>query len=111
LRGRRCFTPLCISTARATPSKRKIKEKAKRYYGYIQEKVKGVGPSKIFRHYFFAGKQTYQLLCGFEGFHAVEREKEAKKDPEVAKHLKELNDLIEMKKHINELMIEPLLSK
>jgi len=50
-------------------------------------------------------------LCGFEGFHAVEREKEVKEDPEVAKHLKELNDLIEMKKHIDELVIELPFSK
>lgn len=86
-----------------------FKEKAKGYYGYVQEKVKGVGPFKIFRHYFFgANKRMYQLWCEFDDFHAVEREKEAKEDPEVARRLKELNDLIDMKGHIDELVIEVL---
>lgn len=86
-----------------------LKKKVNRYFNYVQERIKGIGPFKLFSHYFFgANERTYQLWCGFEDFHTVESEREAKEDPEVAERLKELNDLIDMKTHIDELVIELL---
>lgn len=88
-------------------SEEEFKEKAKGYYDYVNQKVEGVGAFKIFRHYFFGeNRRSYQLWCEFDDFHAVEREKEAKEDPEVERRLKEVNDLIDMKEHIDELVID-----
>jgi hypothetical protein len=82
-------------------------DRVKKYAVAVAAKTKGVGPFKLFSHYFFgANTRRYQLWTAFDDFHAVEREKEAKNDPEVARRLKEMNDLVEMKEHIDELVIE-----
>jgi hypothetical protein len=82
-------------------------EKVRKYAVAVKAKTEGVGPFKLYCHYFFgANTRRYQLWTTFEDFHAVEREKEAKNDPEVARRLKEMNDLVEMKEHIDELVTE-----
>jgi hypothetical protein len=88
-------------------SDKEFGEKVRKYAVAVQAKTKGVGPFKLYCHYFFgANTRRYQLWTTFEDFHAVEREKEAKNDPEVARLLKEMNDLVEMKEHIDELVTE-----
>jgi hypothetical protein len=101
------FYAVMYFNLRDSVTDKEFSEKVKKYATCLQAKTKGIGPFKLYCHYFFgANTRRYQLWVGFEDFHAVEKEKEAKNDPEVARRLKEMNDLVEMKEHIDELVME-----
>ena len=83
-------------------------KKLRIYLDYLQDKVEGLGPSKLYKHYAFGtNPRTYQMHTDFKHFHTWDQYLTLNKnDPKFAKLSQEWHNLIDMKTHYDEFVRE-----
>jgi hypothetical protein len=89
-------------------SEEEFVKKLKEYFDYLQDRLKGLGPSKLYKHYGFGSNpRTYQLHAEFNNFSTWDRYLALiEKDIKFAKLSLEWHNLIDMKTHFDEFIRE-----
>jgi hypothetical protein len=93
-------------------SESKFIEKLSEYFAYLQGRVDGLGPSKLYQHHAFgANPRTYQMFTEFQTFSTWDRYVALiETDAELARLSREWHNLIDLKTHYDEFLREILAS-
>ena len=89
-------------------SEEEFVKKLKEYLHYLQGKVEGLGPSKLYKHHAFgANPRTYQMHTKFTNFNTWDQYLTLNKnDAKFTKLSLEWHNLIDMKTHYDEFVRE-----
>jgi hypothetical protein len=83
-------------------------KKLKVYLDYIQDRVEGLGPSKLYKHHAFgANPRTFQMHTEFDNFSTWDRYLAVMgEDAKFARLSQEWHNLIDLKTHFDEFISE-----